>query len=258
MSRWDKREGESEREHHSRITNQMMEADVLRRDRISPDDPDFAEKVMARMSGPVDPSIARHHEFEGMPEHIGILLRGERIPESWEEARTREATVGGKPISWLQEPGTVSALHTHNTPSTYAHEFRHMNYPHLNEGAQRIIDTIAAQDDWEVDESVRMFADEFGEKNAAPSESLPNLESKYRYLENWRGPTAKAVAEISGREVKDIGDVIEESAMSRFMDDVREYEDWNEDLPERNRKRLAGKPETIADTIRAVLEKMGL
>jgi len=239
------------------VDRQLILADVMRRERILPDDPEFAEKVSSYLTGEIDPSVARHDpvryrgETEPVPDDVMVGLYGLHSPESNEDT-VLEKTLGGRPIDLEIPSGSVTAFHTRNTPMVYGHEYRHKNYPDLKERQNRRIDLIAAQNPHDVDQSIRMFG------GGVPSENLPEIARTIRAMALRRipyGTEYDIIEETSGRDAEE---VIEESAMSRFMDEVREYEDWNEDLPERNRKRLAGEPETIADIIRELLEKAGL
>ena len=251
-STWDRLEDETERQHYKRV-NRMLEArDVLRRERIDTTDPDFAEKVSGYMSGEVDPSIARYHDL-GLSDNDPIILKGEYWPESY-DPKTVEKTYEGRPITWNREPGTVAAFHTHNTPYVYGHEYRHKNYPHLSERQNRRVDLVAAQSPHDVDMAVRMWADEEG--GGVPSTHIPSVADTLRHLRVFDNQAASRV--ISENTGKDVDDVIEASAMREFVDDAAALDEYNEGLSERNKKRRAGEPETVADSLRAVIERLGL
>jgi len=253
-SKWDRLEDETKREHRIRVRRMKEMADVLRRDRIKPDDPEFADRVGRYMAGEIDPSIAVHDEVD-LPENVGLGFGGYRTGDN-EESGYKRGRIDGKDIEIELKPNTIGAVHTKNTPQVYGHEYRHKNYPDLREIENRHVDLAAAQTDHDVDESIRMYAD--GSGGGIPSERLGDVAWVLRRMKYDLPPLGdehNVVAAETGRDPKD---VIEESATGQFMEDVRDYEKWNKGLNERNKKRKAGEPETIADTLRKILEDMGL
>ncbi len=253
-SKWDRLDDETKREHRLRVDRMLEMADVLRRDRIKPGDPDFAERVGNYMAGEIDPSIAVHNEVD-LPENVGLGFAGYRTGDN-EESGFKRGRINGKDIEIEMKPNTVGAVHTKNTPTVYGHEYRHKNYPELRERENRHVDLAAAQTDHDVDEAIRMFADARG--GGIPSERLSDAAQILRLMERGTPPLADEYNVIAAETGQDPEDVIEASAARKFMDDVRDYEKWNKGVKERNKKRKAGEPETVADTLRKILEDMGL
>jgi hypothetical protein len=257
MSDFSRREGESEREHSARMTKMLLMADVMRRDRIMPDDPDFSEKVSPYLAGEIDPSVARYMPLNpdrSVPDDVGLSLYGYNGPDGADPIVIRK-TLDGHEIDMTLEPDTVGTIHTQNTPYVYGHEYRHRNYPDLAEKDNRVVDLVAAQNDHDVDTAVRMYAN--ATRGGVPSESL-------RYIDRMLGQVSRnpyskpdVQALIEAESGMDVNDAIDASATGRFIEDMKGLDKWNEGVGDRNTARKAGEPESIADTIRMLLEKMG-
>ena len=222
----------------------LMMADVMRREFMSPEDPDFAEKLSPYMAGEIDPSVARHLELD-LPQDVGLNLRGAYNPH--DDPIQKEFSVGGKPMSLEFEPGTVNAIHTRNNPRTWAHEFRHRNYPELSEDQNRTVDLVAAQSEIDRDDAIRLYANSI--RKRVPSDSLDSVAKKFRNLNNpyLGGEAAKVIEAETGRDAVDVAD---ESVTAEFLRDAKDLDKWNKGVKERNQARRDGEPETIADMIR--------
>jgi len=272
---WSKLEDESEASFQKRIDKQVRLSDIMRRERILPDDLDFKDKVSPYMAGEIDPSIAVHHDLD-IPEDVNINLGGYANASA---PTTRSGNIRGDEFEIAIKPETVGAVHNKNTPYIYGHEYRHHNYPELSEEDNRIIDLIAAQTDMDVDTALRYFADSKRTrqeqldqippsdylKNA--SEELKNL-SEERDAENtewWKekrgkiNPLRKLLTEVSGEEYKDLKNkVINPSKTKQFLSDAADLKIYNEGLKDRNRQRKNKEPETMADNLRAAYAALGM
>jgi len=275
MDSWEQEKDESRATFDKRIEKQVRMADIMRRERIRPDDLDFKEKVSPYMAGEIDPSIAVHHDLD-IPEDAMLSLGGYANASA---PMKKSGNYKGDKFEISIKPGTVGAVHNKNTPYIYGHEYRHHNYPEISEADNRIIDLIAAQTDMDVDTSLRYFADSKRTrqeqldqtppsdylKNA--SEELKNL-SKERDAENtewWKekrgkiNPLRKLLTEVSGEEYKNLKNkVINPSKTKQFLNDAEELEEYNSGLKDRNRKRKNKKPETMADSLRAAYAALGM
>ncbi len=226
------------------IEKQLVMADVMRREFISPEDPDFAEKLAPYMAGEIDPSAARHLQPE-LPKDSAMALWGSY--NSDDETIVDSHNVDGKRIQLMHEPGMVNAVHTRNNPQTWAHEFRHRNYPELREMDNRGVDLVAAQTDIDRDDAIRMYANAI--RKSTPSDSFEAIEKLFRNLKNpYLDNTAADVIEAeTGRDAEEVA---AESLTAQLLKDAKDLDKWNEGLKERNTARREGKPETIADMIR--------
>ena len=232
MPEWKRKEGESERGHVDRVFDMKMMADVMRRDRIKPEDPDFKEKLSQYMAGEIDPSVARHIEFD-IPDSAALNLYGQY------NHLDKDINRGSGKLSFTLAPDEVAAFHTRNTPSTWAHEFRHRNFPNLSESNNRTIDKFAAQTDYDLDEAIRLQSADRnsrrrkrGLKTLPPSAEIAGLrvlrmESDFNYqLRN-----ALEAFGTTGKEA------YESSKAKELYDDAVALDKWNAGLSERNEKR---------------------
>lgn len=251
MNEFARREDESKYAHKKRVRRMLTLADVMRRERITPDDPEFAEKVSPYLAGEIDPSVARHDVLP-LDEGVELTLKGYQVPED-HEGDVVPGKIDGVEFEVHREPGTVAAIHTENTPAMYGHEYRHKNYPDLSERRNRIMDMVAAQSDYDVDSALRLYADQL--RLDAPSSAIPEARKRFKFIDQFGGPEAKIIAKETGRDRED---VLEESKTMQFLNEAKDLDRYNEGLAERNAKRRAGEPETVADSLRAVLEKLGL
>jgi hypothetical protein len=261
MSDFSRREGESEREHSARMTKLLLMADVMRRDRIMPDDPDFSEKVSPYLAGEIDPSVARYMPLNpdrSVPDDVGLSLYGYNGPYGADPIVIRN-TLDGHEIDMTLEPDTVGAVHTQNTPQVYGHEYRHRNFPELfptsKEKDNRLIDLVAAQTGYDVDTSIRMYANALRE--GKPSEVLDTVDTRLKHLATNPYDNTHLKDFIRKETGKEPEEVVNASATKKFMGEVNDLEDWKEGLSDRNKKRKAGDQETVLDIVSELLEKMG-
>tara|TARA_R110000823_G_scaffold14552_5_gene47859 strand:- start:456 stop:1166 length:711 start_codon:yes stop_codon:yes gene_type:complete len=221
---------------------QRIAADLLRKELIKPEDESFAERLDTMFSGKIDPSIARHILVDGYEDYEEPTLMGAVGPL---------IKRNGEQIIELN-PGEVGAFHNDNTPETYAHEYRHINYP-MKESTNRLMDLYAADSDWGVDSAIRMLAD--GKKNLNPSDVLDRLD-RVLISAKYGAPGKVVEQEMQRRNIdKDKNAIFEESLANQFYKDAENLKEWNSGLAERNKTRKANKekkPETIADFIRQI------
>ena len=251
MSEWKRKEGEPEPAHRQRMFDMKIMADVMRRDRIKPEDPDFKEKLSQYMAGEIDPSVARHIEFD-LPETTGITLYGEYNP-SKDQPYEYSGAIDETDVSYTLAPDEVAAFHTRNTPATWAHEFRHRNFPEMSENEQRIMDLLVAQTDYDVDSAIRMESDYKNRKrrkSPPPSAEIWDLR-RLKSRGDFR-PALRNALEAFGTTDEEAWN---DSKAKEFYDDAVALDKWNRGLAERNEKRKKGEPETWADALREVWEK---
>ena len=253
MPEWKRKEGESERAHGQRMLDMKIMADVMRRDRIKPEDPDFKEKLSQYMAGEIDPSVARHVEFN-IPDHVPINLYGQY------NHLDKDINRGSGDISFTLAPDEVAAIHTRNTPATWAHEFRHRNFPDLSENNNRIIDKFAAQTDYDIDQAIRLESAEKnyrrekrGLKTLPPSAEIGDLR-RLRSASNFN-PQVRNALEAFGTTDEEAWNA---SKTKEFYDDAVALDKYNRGLAERNEQRKKGEPKTWVDALREAYEKMGL
>lgn len=246
----------------SLLTKEQMAADLLRRNRIKPNEKDFQAQVEGRLAGPIDPKLGRHirlrtngSDYEGLgqelPEDFDINIRGLYHPEGKPEDKIKGTNI-------ITKPNQVMTLHNNNTPNVWAHEYRHRNYPELMEDENRVMDMVSAKDDWEVDDTIRMWANRT--EKEIPSEAIPKVKKILERVGTTVGhKQLPKIRDVIQREIDREGlgvtvdDIVEMSKMSQFIKDVDEYEEWNSGLKERNEARKKGEPETIGDTIRRII-----
>ena len=236
---------------------QFYVADQLRRKYMLPSDEDFSDVLGTYMAGDIDSSIARHLALPELPDVARVALRG--VYNHSDDVIEERYDYQGIPIELSYEPGSVNTIHKWNIPSTWSHEYRHKNYPELTEKENRFVDLVAAQSEYDVDKGIRNYAHRL--RSGTPSESLEKITHTLRNADIWSSyPRLSDVAvpvieKETGREYQD---VVEDSAIRKFLQEAESLEEWNEGLSKRNKKRAAGDPESLIDAIRAAYEKLGL
>jgi len=264
MDNWHQEKDESRASFQKRIDKQLRMADIMRRERIRPDDLDFKEKVSAYMAGEIDPSIAVHHDLD-IPEDVKLSLGGYANASKPHSETFFIKDAGYNTIDF--EPNTVGAVHNNNTPYIYGHEYRHHNYPELKENHNRIVDLIAAQTPMDVDTSLRYFADSQRTRqeqlDRTPTSSyLGRASDKLKYVttfpENYKNIINVLVNESEATNRDEIKDVINASKTKQFLNDAADLETYNKGLKRRNKRRKNKEPETMADSLRAAYAALGM
>jgi len=237
-----------------KLTDREMRimADVMRRDRIDPSDPAFADKVSPYMAGEIDPSVARHIPLD-YDDSSEVTLKGLYYQnESGEPYKVKGGrTPEGKQVS--VNPGDVSTFHTSNTPQIFGHEFRHKNYPNLTETENRSVDMVTAQTDHDVDSAIRMQANR--DRLDIPSEAIDGIKRAIRWIgiDHYNEPRKVLEEELERMGIDiNVKELIKNSAMQTFIDEVDDLEKWNKGLSKRNKARKSGEPETWGDSIRQI------
>lgn len=223
-------------------------------------DNEFAIEVAAQSNyaADIDPSIARYYGLENAaPGYEG--LRGLYVPPDQEYPKG--AFIDEEPINRayrtkdntrsvftiIPESGAVGAIDRHANPVTYAHEYRHKDFPNLNERDIRIADLLTALDERQLFDMLRS---NFG-KERAGSEALDYFRYDLRFERD--NPGYGIGAKIFGEEWdrgarstrqgshdnKDqyIRARIEESPAIKLLNEYEELKEYNEELPEQNEER---------------------
>ena len=260
MASWEQEKDESRATFQKRIDKQVRMADIMRRERIRPDDLDFKEKVSPYMAGEIDPSIAVHHDLD-IPEYTKLNLGGYSNVQNPHSKTFFIEDAGFNTIDF--EPNTVAALHNNNTPYIYGHEYRHHNYPELRENDNRLVDMIAAQTDSDVDESLRYFANRNGRTaGVSPSDSLSSARKRLNAItefpehnEDIQNVLTNESGVTTSEETKNL---INSSKTKQFLNDEVSLSRWKKGLKRRNQKRKNKQPETMADSLRAAYAALGM
>jgi len=215
-------------------------------------DNEFAIEVAAQSNyaADIDPSIARYYGLENAaPGYEG--LRGLYVPPDQEYPKG--AFVDEEPINRayrtkdntrsvftiIPESGAVGAIDRHANPVTYAHEYRHKDFPNLNERDIRIADLLTALDERQLFDMLRS---NFG-KERTGSEALDYFRSDLRFERDnpGYGIGAKIFGEEWDRgarstrqgphENKDqyIRARIEESPAIKLLNEYEDLEKYNEE-----------------------------
>lgn len=230
-------------------------------------DNEFAIEVAAQSNyaADIDPSIARYYGLEnaapgydglrGLYVHPdqeypkGAFIDEEPINRAY---RTKDNTLSVFTIS--PESGAVGAIDRHANPVTYAHEYRHKNFPNLNERDIRIADLLTALDE-------RQLFDMLNTSYKGELETSSGIRKGSKALDYFRhdlrferdNPGYGIGAKIFGEEWdrgarstrqgphdnKDqyIRARIEESPAIKLLNEYEELKEYNEELPEQNEKR---------------------
>ena len=259
MDSWEQEKDESRATFQKRIDKQVRMADIMRRERIRPDDLDFKEKVSPYMAGEIDPSIAVHHDLD-IPEDAMLSLGGYANASA---PMKKSGNYRGDKFEISITPETVGAVHNKNTPYIYGHEYRHHNYPELRENDNRVVDMVAAQTDSDVDESLRYFANRNGRTaGVSPSDSLSSARKRLNAItefpehnEDIQNVLTNESGVTTSEETKNL---INSSKTKQFLNDEVSLSRWEKGLKRRNQKRKNKQPETMADSLRAAYAALGM
>tara|TARA_R110000822_G_scaffold11142_1_gene41205 strand:+ start:5515 stop:6240 length:726 start_codon:yes stop_codon:yes gene_type:complete len=224
---------------------QQVIADLLRRERINPEDDGFVERLDTMIAGEIDPSIARHIPLDVYDDNEEPNLQGVySYPDNDEVLNIYNI---GQKIRI--NPGDLATLHTSNTPETWAHEYRHKNYG-STETTNRKIDVFAADTDYGIDAGLRSMANSFN--NKIPSDALGMIPDLwYGALDVIQKEIARKNPELDSTEqARTVNQLKYNSKAWRFYEDALALEAWERDLAKRNEARKNGEAETIADFIR--------
>lgn len=230
-------------------------------------DNEFAIEVAAQSNyaADIDPSIARYYGLENAaPGYEGLMglyvtpnqeyPKGAFIPE-----RSRHIFYETKPgaldvLTIIPESGTAKAIDRHANPVTYAHEYRHRQFPQLSERQNRIADYLTALDE-------RQLFDMLNTSYKSELETSSEIRKGSNALDYFRydlrferdNPGSGIGATIFGaewdrgarstrqgtHEYKDqyIRARVEESPAIKLLNEYEELIEYNEELPEQNKKR---------------------
>jgi hypothetical protein len=240
-----------------------LERAILRKQAF---DNEFEIEVAAQSNytGPEDMAdVSRYHGFRGLNGTRDLNLHGFYVPP------TDKHKVGEfrKPPYWgiinglegeaPKEVGTVNALHNQATPQTWAHEYRHRDFPNWSEGPNRLMDFATAQNQQQQDSASRMLADWSNRRRDSldyqrtPSDEMMwALNNLNQPLGLWRGsPYSQMITKEWNRgarstslgKAEDIDDYFDQRHESAFFqktsDEIDEYLDWNKGLAKRNLQR---------------------
>ena len=230
-------------------------------------DNEFAIEVAAQSNyaADIDPSIARFHGFPSIAPwstpkaDTNTVLRGFYPPPDKEYPEgafldkypidflyNTENSYGPVMYTVIPESGTVNAVDRYADPETYAHEYRHKNFPGLSERAIRIADLLTALDERQLFEMLNA-----GYKNKKGSEQLNYFLSALRrerdhpgygvgskiFGEEWdRGARSTRQGPHDNKD-QYIRARIEESPAIKLLNEYEELKEYNEELPEQNEER---------------------
>ena len=236
-------------------------------------DNEFALEVAAQSNyaADIDPSIARYYGlFNAAPGYDGLrgfeLTPTEEYPEGTflDKRRERifyETKPGALGVSTITpEMGTVSAIDRHANPVTYAHEYRHKNFPELSERQNRIADFLTALDERQLFDMLNTsykskFDTTLGEREGSEALDFFRYDLRFERDNPGYGVGAKIFGEewdLGARstrqgfhEYKDqyIRARIEESPAIRLLNQYEELQEYNEELPEQNQERVEERQE---------------
>lgn len=236
-------------------------------------DNEFAIEVAAQSNyaSDIDPSIARYYGLpDAAPGYDGLrgfeLTPTEEYPEgTFLDKRLKRIFYETKPgalgVSTITpEMGTVSAIDRHANPVTYAHEYRHKNFPELSERENRIADYLTALDERQLFDMLNTsYKSEFdttlGERKG--SEALDYFRYDLRFERD--NPGYGVGSKIFGKEwdqgarstrqgIQEDRDQyirarIEESPAIKLLNEYEELQEYNEELPEQNQERVEERQE---------------
>ena len=230
-------------------------------------DNEFAIEVAAQSNyaADIDPSISRYHGLpNAAPGYDGVrgfyVYPSEEYPEGtflddYAEHVFYE-TKNGDPASLtiIPEAGMVNTIDRHANPQTIAHEYRHRQFPQLNERQNRVADLLTALDERQLFSRLRSSR---VKEITTGSEGLDDFRYSLRFERD--NPGYGVGSQIFGEEwelgarstrqgthdYKDeyIRARIEESPAIKLLNQYEELKEYNEDLPEQNQERTEERQE---------------
>jgi hypothetical protein len=253
--------------------------EALERQRLRDEafDNEFAIEVAAQSNyaADIDPSVSRYYGLSNAaPGYDGLrgfeITPTEEYPEGTflDERRRRifyETKPGALNVSTITpESGTVSAIDRHANPVTYAHEYRHKNFPELSERQNRIADFLTALDEPQLfnmlNTSYKGKLDTtLGERKGSEALDFFRYDLRFERDNPGYGVGAKIFGDEWDRgarstkqgiqENKDqyIRARIEESPAIKLLNQYEELKEYNEDLPEQNQERVEERQEREAE-----------
>lgn len=243
--------------------------EALERQRLRDEafDNEFAIEVAAQSNyaADIDPSIARYHGYRGLPGTEKLNLKGFYINP---DKTSLPVGAFDKPVKGFvtvpTEVGTVNTIHDAATPFVYAHEYRHKQFPELNETQLRIVDGMTALNEQQWSESVDMFRDEYYKnsginmtRSQAQERLIDILEDKRmsRHYDDLANLVFGAEWDRDARSTKEgpqetREDYIESRLNTAFFvqkaEELKELEKYNKNLPEQNQERIEERQEREA------------
>jgi len=248
----------------------FLEALEQQRLREAAFDNEFGIEVAAQSNyaADIDPSIARYYGLpDAAPGYDGLrgfeLTPTEEYPEGTflDKRIFYETKPGALGVSTIApEMGTVSAIDRHANPVTYAHEYRHKNFPELSERQNRIADFLTALDERQLFGMLNTsYKSEFdttlGERKGSEALDFFRYDLRFERDNPEYGVGAKIFGEEWDRgarstrqgfhEYKDqyIRARIEESPAIKLLNQYEELQEYNEELPEQNQERVEERQE---------------
>ena len=222
-------------------------------------DNEFAIEVAAQSNyaADIDPSIARYYGLENAaPGYRGLMGMYVTPDEEYPAGtfidkepkaipyKTKDNTRSFMTI--IPESGTVSAIDKFADPVTYAHEYRHKNFPNLDERDIRIADLLTALDERQLFDMLNVMYE--GKEG---SEQLDYFRYDLRFErdnpgygvgskifgEEWdRGARSTRQGPHDNKD-QYIRARIEESPAIKLLNEYEELKEYNEELPEQNEER---------------------
>jgi len=244
--------------------------EALERQRLREEafDNEFAIEVAAQSNyaADIDPSIARYHGYKGLPGTEKLNLKGFYINP---DKTSLPVGAFDKPVRGFvtvpTEVGTVNTIHDAATPFVYAHEYRHKQFPELNETQLRIVDGMTALNEKQWSESVDMFRDEYYKnsginmtRSQAQERLIDILEDKRmsRHYDDLANLVFGAEWDRDARSTKEgpqetREDYIESRLNTAFFvqkaEELKELKKYNKNLPEQNQERVEERQEREAE-----------
>jgi hypothetical protein len=248
--------------------------EALERQRLREEafDNEFAIEVAAQSNyaADIDPSIARYHGFKGLPGTEKLNMKGFYInPDktslpmgTFDEPISGYTSRGFSSVP--TEVGTVNVIHDAATPFVYAHEYRHKQFPELNETQLRIVDGMTALNEEQWLQSVEMFRQQYYQNSGVemtPSKAQERLvdilEDKRmsRHYDDLANLVFGAEWDRDARSTKEgpqesREDYIESRLNTAFFvqkaKELKELEKYNRNLPEQNQERVEERQEREA------------
>jgi len=215
----------------------------------------------------IDPSIARYHGFKGLPGTEKLNMKGFYINP---DKTSLPVGTFDKPIPGYTsrgfsnvptEVGTLNVIHDAATPFVYAHEYRHKQFPELNETQLRIVDGMTALNEEQWSESVEMFRDQYYRNSGVemtPSEAqerlIDILEDKRmsRHYDDLANLVFGAEWDRDVRSTKEgpqktREDYIESRLNTAFFvkkaKELKDLKKYNRNLPKQNQERIEERQE---------------